>query len=256
MNAPRVLVTRAAGQAGRLSEALRAQGFEPVEVPVLEILPPGNLAPLDSALRNLSAFDWLILTSANAVSALADRAAALGLSLADQKIPKIAAVGRATASAIEALGLAVSLVPEKYVAEGLLAEFDQQGIHDFSGMKILLARAAVARDVIPDALRARGADVTIVEAYRNQMPADAPAQIQAAVEQGIEYAAFTSSSSVIHLRDAALAARLVWPLPGVHAVSIGPVTTRTLVELGWERITQANVYDIPGMVAALRSLRN
>jgi uroporphyrinogen-III synthase len=247
MTTPRVLVTRAADQAGKLSDALRAAGLTPVEVPVLELVPPTDFAPLDAALRNFASFDWLILTSANAVRVLADRAQFLGIALADQKI-KIAAVGSATASAIEALGLTVSLVPEKYVAEGLLESFKQRTL---TGKKILLVRAAVARDVIPDALRSLGVHVTIAEAYRNQMPASAPAQLAAALAEQITFAAFTSSSSVTHLRDAALAASIPWPLANVRAISIGPVTTHTLINSGWPPAAEANPHDIPGLATAI-----
>ncbi len=116
---------------------------------------------------------------------------------------------------------------------------------------ILLARAAVARDVIPDALRAAGATVDVVDAYRNVMPEAAPSQLRAALEQGIDAATFTSSSSVMHLADAAKAAGLAFPFTGVAAISIGPITSQTLRENGWEPAAEANPSDIPGLVAAL-----
>jgi len=112
----RILVTRAAHQAGKLSEGLRALGAEPVEVPVLEIQPPADRAPLDRALRALDSYDWLILTSANTVRALADRSQALGLSLTPGPRLQVAAVGEATAAAARKAGLPVNLVPETYVA--------------------------------------------------------------------------------------------------------------------------------------------
>ncbi len=249
MTGKRVLVTRAADQAGKLSDALRSAGFTPVEVPVLELVPPDDLAPLDAALRNLVTFDWLILTSTNAVRVLADRAEILSIKLVEQKIKNIAAVGRATASAIQALGLTVSLIPEKYVAEGLLDSFKQ---HSLSGKKILIIRAAVARDIIPNTLTALGADITIAEAYRNQMPTTAPAQLRTALEEGIDYAAFTSSSSVTHLRTATEAAAIPWPLANVRAISIGPVTTQTLIENNWPPTVEANPHDIAGLVDAVK----
>jgi len=149
----RVLVTRAAHQAGKLSEGLRALGAVPVEVPVLEIRPPESLAALDGALQRLDSYGWLILTSANTVRALAERAVALDVSLGGFTSLKVAAVGASTAAAAEKAGLAVALIPESYVAEGLVEILATQA----SGHKILLARAAVSRDVIPDALRAAGA---------------------------------------------------------------------------------------------------
>jgi uroporphyrinogen-III synthase/uroporphyrinogen III methyltransferase/synthase len=239
----RVLVTRAAHQAGKLSEGLRALGVEPVEVPVLEIQPPADLAPLDNALRCLDSYDWLILTSTNAVHSIAwSRFSDTIVNL------KVAAVGEATAEAARKAGLHVTLVPETYVAEALVKSMADQA----AGTKILLARAAVARDVIPDALRAAGATVDVVDAYRNVTPAAAPELLRTALEKGIDAATFTSSSSVTHLADAARAAGIVFPFAGVPAISIGPITSQTLRELGWPPAAEASQSDVPGLVAAVR----
>jgi len=115
----RVLVTRALHQAGSLSDGLRALGAEPVEVPVLEIHPPPSFDAMDAALGHLGSYDWLILTSANAVRALTGRAAVLGITLEQPSRLKVAAVGSATASAARKAGFQVAFVPEKYVAESL-----------------------------------------------------------------------------------------------------------------------------------------
>lgn len=250
MNLPlagrRVLVTRAAGQASKLSEELRSLGATPVEVPVLEIVPPESFAPLDAALRNLNQYDWLILTSANAVRALAGRAVRLGIALDRAASLKVAAVGPATAAEARKAQLAVTLVPDSYVAEGLLASLGNQA----AGKRVLLVRAGVARDVIPDALCAAGAHVDVVEAYRNELPASAPEQLRAALQQGIDVATFTSSSSVTHLKEAAEKAGIAFPLANVAAVSIGPITSQTLREHGWEPVAEASPSDIAGLVAA------
>lgn len=243
----RVLVTRAAHQAGKLSEALRARGAEPVEVPVLEIGPPADLAPLDGALRALDSYDWLILTSANAVRSLVQRAAALGVPLVKGPRPQVAAVGEATASAARQSGLPVALVPETYIAEALVESLVDQS----AGKKILLVRATNARNVIPDALRAAGATVDVVDAYRNVMPAAAPDLLRKALAEGINAATFTSSSSVTHLADAARAAGIRFPFAGVLAISIGPITSQTLRDLGWEPAVEASVSDVPGLIAAV-----
>lgn len=242
----RVLVTRAAGQASKLSEELRRLGATPVEVPVLEIVPPESYAELDAALRNLDPYDWLILTSANAVRALAGRAAQLGIALDRATLLKVAAIGPATAAEARKAQLAVTLVPDSYVAEGLLASLGSQAAEK----RVLIVRAAVARDVIPDALRAVDARVDVVEAYRNVLPAPAPEQLREALQQGIDAATFTSSSSVTHLKDAAEKAGIAFPFVHVPAVSIGPVTSQTLREHGWEPAAEANPSDIPGLVAA------
>jgi uroporphyrinogen-III synthase len=243
----RVLVTRAAHQAGKLSEGLRARGFEPVEVPVLEIQPPLSFDALDAALRELESYDWLIVTSTNAVEALTARALKLAVPLAALEKLEIAAIGEATAKAVRKAGFDVALVPEKYVAESLAESLMDR----VRGKKILLARAEVARDVIPDALRAAGGTVDVVDAYRNAIPEGAPEQLRRALEQGIDAATFTSSSSVTHLADAARAAGLAFPFAGVKAVSIGPVTSQTLRAAGWEPAAEAEPSDIPGLIEAL-----
>lgn len=246
----RILVTRAAHQAGKLSDGLRALGAEPVEVPVLEIRPPVSFEPLDAALGELHQYDWLILTSANTVRAMVERAAELGLALATAAPKRVAAIGDATAAAARQAGFEVALVPDSYVAESLVEKLALQT----AGQKILLARAAIARDVIPDALRAAGALVDVVDAYRNVMPEAAPERLRQALEQGIDAATFTSSSSVTHLTEAARAAGIAFPFAGVRAVSIGPITSQTLRELGWEPAIEAEPSDIPGLIAALARL--
>jgi uroporphyrinogen-III synthase/uroporphyrinogen III methyltransferase/synthase len=283
----RVLVTRAAHQAGKLSDALRELGATPVEVPVIEIQPPEDPAPLDKAIQKLDTYDWLILTSANTVRTVAERSASIGVACDQGAFPRVAAVGEATATAAHDAGIPVELVPENYVAESLVESFlrmHEVSGHDFSradgsenlkghdfsraemapkeeralapegslsGQRILLARAAIARDVIPDTLRATGAIVDVVDAYRNVMPASAPAHLRSALEQGIAAATFTSSSSVTHLAAAAKAAGLAFPFAGVAAISIGPITTQTLREYNWEPAAEASPSDIPGLVAAL-----
>jgi uroporphyrinogen-III synthase len=246
----RVLVTRAAHQAGKLSEGLRALGATPVEVPVLEIQPPARFEPLDAALLGLGRYDWLILTSANTVRALAERAAALRVALAQPAGLKVAAVGEGTANAAREAGLNVALVPESYVAEGLVSSVASCA----AGKRILLARAAVARDVIPDALRAAGAQVDVVDAYRNVMPEAAPEQLRKALAERIDVATFTSSSSVTHLVEAAQAAGVAWPFAGVAAASIGPITSATLRDSGWDPAVEANPSDVSGLIAAVTRL--
>jgi uroporphyrinogen-III synthase len=243
----RILVTRAREQAGKLSEALLAQGAAPVEVPVLEIAPPADYAPLDAALRQLDQYDWLILTSANTVRFLAERAAVLGISLAGRAPRRVAAVGEATAAAARKTGLILTFVPESYVAESLVEGLLSQ----CRGQRILLARAEVARDLIPCALREAGAEVEIVEAYRNRLPESAPAELRRALAEGIDAATFTSSSSVTHLAEAAERAGVPFPWPKIPAISIGPITSQSLREASWEPAAEATPSDIPGLVAAL-----
>jgi uroporphyrinogen-III synthase len=243
----RVLVTRALQQAGKLSAGLRALGAKPVEVPVLEIVAPESYAPLDDALQHLDQYDWLILTSSNTLQVVSARCARFGINPANAEGLKVAAVGSATAEAARRLGFRVTVVPESYVAESLVESLRDQ----VAGKRILLARAAVARDVIPDALRAAGALVDVVDAYRNVLPEAAPEQLRQAVAGGLDAATFTSSSSVTHLAEAARAAGIAWPLAGIPSVSIGPITSQTLRELGWPPAAEAEPSDIPGLVKAV-----
>jgi uroporphyrinogen-III synthase len=243
----RVLVTRAARQASRLSEELRTLGAESVEVPVMEIVAPETWTSLDTALRNLSLYDWLILTSANAVRALAERSTHLGVALEHATSLRVAAVGEATAAEARKARLTVAIVPDAYIAEGLLASLGALA----SGKRVLVTRAAVARDIVPDTLRASGASVDVVEAYRNVLPQSAPDQLRRALLQRIDAVTFTSSSSVTYLKEAAGKVGIAFPFAGIPAVSIGPVTSQTLREHDWPAAAEANPSDIRGLVAAV-----
>ena len=249
----RVLITRAAHQAGKLSDGLRALGAQPVEVPMLEIRPPESLAPLDAALRRINEYDWLILTSANTVRVLAVRAAEQGIDLTHRAIGKVAAIGRATAEAARKAGFRVALVPDTYVAESLVSGLlsASGGGSAIANKRVLLARAAVARDVIPDALRKAGATVDIVEAYRSVPPHNAPQILREALKIPIDAVTFSSSSTAIHFAEVAFLLGLPIPLPGVAVVSIGPVTSATLREYGWKPAAEASPSDVPGLIDAV-----
>ena len=147
-------------------------------------------------------------------------------------------------------GLQVTFVPASYLAESLVHGL----IGGMSGLKILLARAAVARDVIPDALRNAGAEVEVVDAYRNVLPESAPTLLRKVLNQRIDAATFTSSSSVTHLAEAAMKAGISFPLSDIPAVSIGPITSQTLREHGWDAEIEANPSDIQGLIAAVLQL--
>lgn len=248
-----ILVTRASHQAGKLADALRAQGAEVVEIPAIAIVPPESFAPLDAALARLPEVHWLIVTSANTVAVMRERAAALGLAPAAWAHLKIAAVGSATAQALRDFGLEVSATPREYVAESLVETLAEQ----VSGQRVLLARADLARDVIPDALRACGASVEVVDAYRTVIPADSVEQIRllfGPAGRVPDAATFTSSSTVTNFLALLRAADLEAPA-SMKAVSIGPITSATLRENGWEPAAEADPHDLEGLVeAAIRSL--
>jgi uroporphyrinogen III methyltransferase/synthase len=237
----RIVVTRASGQAGQLSSRLEALGANVIEIPTIEIRPPADPAPLDNAIARLGSYDWLIFTSANGVRFFLDR---LDHSTADLRSlrARICAIGPATRAAVEALHLKVDLMGKEYVAESLLAAF---AAHQLAGKRILLPRAAVARDVIPEELARRGAHVDIVEAYRTVPPDTLPA-----FPANADAVTFTSSSTVRNFVD-----RYGTPaLNGAKAVSIGPVTTDTAHELGIEIAAEATPFTIDGLVEAVRRI--
>ena len=243
----RILVTRATQQAGKLSDGLKALGAIPVEVPVLEIRPPENYTQLDAALAKLDRFDWLILTSANTVQVLATRCKVLSVDVSEIKLLKVAAVGSATSEAARKEGFRVTVVPDSYNSEGVVAALG----NFITGKKVLLARAKVARDVIPDALTKAGAEMTVIDAYETVLPQTAPELLAEALKTGIDAATFTSSSSVRNLAEVAREEGIAFPFPGVPAISIGSVTSATLRQYGWEPAGEAATSDIPGLIAAV-----
>jgi len=240
-------VTRAVQQAGKLSDGLKALGAVPVEVPVLEIRQPDSVEPLDAALRKLDRFDWLILTSANTVQTVAARCTMLGLDVSEIKLLSVAAVGSATAEAARKAGFRVTVVPDSYHSEGVVAALGSS----VAGKRVLLARAKVARDVIPDDLSKTGAEMTVVDAYQIALPDGARELLTEALKTGLDAATFTSSSSVRNLAEVAREAGISFPFAGVPAISIGPVTSATLREHGWEPAGEAEASDIPGLIAAV-----
>ena len=181
------------------------------------------------------------------MSAICSRAQRFGVQPQKAQGLKVAAIGRATAEGAKDLGFRIDVVPQAQVAEGLLEALGES----LRGKRVLLPRAAIARDLIPDTLRATGAIVDVVDAYQNAIPQDAPDKLRAALANRIDAATFTSSSSVTHLAEVARAAGIAFPFAGVKAISIGPITSATLHELGWPPIVEADPHDIPGLIAAV-----
>ena len=230
----RVIVGRPRAQAGALSAKLRALGARVIEIPFLEVRPPRSYAPLDEALRRHAEYDWLVLTSVNGVAVLCRRLARLRIATADLAQLKIAAIGPATRSALEAQGLRVDVMPREYVAEAVVARLRRR----VKGKRVLLVRARIARDVIPRELRAAGAQVDVREAYVTVVPEKSRARLLAALQSKTgrpDVITLTSSSAAknfLALIGGSKAARSAM-LDGAGAVlaSIGPVTTQTLREL-------------------------
>lgn len=245
----RILVTRARHQAGQLSSQLMAQGAEVIEIPAIEILPPASYDPLDAALRSLDRYQWLIVTSANTVRVLAERMAVTGIDANAFTHLKIAAVGSATAHALREIALSVHITPKEYVAESLLISLGD----NLSGARVLLARSAIARDIIPETLLAHGAHIDVIDAYRTMVPENSAKRIAEvfASEQTIPHAAtFTSSSAVTNFFLLLQEAGIDRPPEEMKAISIGPVTSQTLRDHQWEPSTEASPHDLHGLIAA------
>jgi uroporphyrinogen-III synthase len=255
----RVLVGRARHQASALSAGLKACGAEVIEIPFIEIRKPRSYKPFDAALHHIAEYDWLILTSVNGVEALASRMKVLRVAATTLKDLKIAAIGPATGSEVEKLGLAVAVVPKRYVAESVIESLSGK----VKGKRVLLARARVARDVIPTELRKMGARVDVVEAYETVVPRSSKARLQSLMKdpkRRPHVVTFTSSSTVRNFLQL-LGGRGRPPhtgprhtvIEGIKLASIGPVTSATLRELGLPVHIEAEEYTVPGLIRAIVS---
>jgi len=259
----RILVGRARHQAGSLSTSLRSLGASVVEIPFIEIRNPHSYAPLDDALKNIRDnsryYDWLILTSVNGVEAMWERVRRLRITRRMLKRLKIAAIGPATKKAIVKHGLKVKMVPEEYVAESVV-----KGLRDeVKGKRVVVIRAKVARDVIPEELRAAGAHVDVVEAYETVVPEKSRTRLRALMKNAARrphVVTFTSSSSVKNfaelLGNAIEGSRGGDPpgedmFKGVQFASIGPVTSATLRELQLPVAIEAREFTMGGLIRAI-----
>jgi uroporphyrinogen-III synthase len=241
------VVTRAERQSGGLRELLEREGAEVLLLPTIEMAPPESYTPLDHALREAKRFAWLVVTSANAVRVIGERLVALGLAAESLAHLRCAAVGPSTAEALRSLGLATEIVPERYVGEALADALKDRA----RGQRVLLVRAAVARDVVPDALAAAGALVTVVDAYRTVIPVDAAERARAVfgTEPLPDAVVFTSGSTVTHLLDVLRETEMVFP-SRVLCVSIGPVTSAALREVGLAVSAEAETASLDALVSA------
>jgi uroporphyrinogen III methyltransferase/synthase len=239
----RILVTRAQEQAGDLTDRLHQLGAQSIEFPVIAIQPASDYGPLDRAIECLSTYDWLIFTSVNGVHFFLERLDRSAVDLRSLRA-KTCVIGPATRRAVEALHLKVDLMPKEYVAESLVEAFEQ---HDLSGKRVLLPRAAVARDLVPEELRRRGARVDVVEAYRTVLPDSARTRAAEIFSRKPDWITFTSSSTVSNFVEAAGAD----VLQGVRVASIGPITSETARRLGIAINVEANPHTIDGLIEAI-----
>jgi uroporphyrinogen III methyltransferase / synthase len=249
----RVVVTRARAQAGELSRELEVLGAEVHEFPTIEIRPPEDFGPLDAAIRALDSFDWLIFTSVNGVEAFIERLSHHGLDLrAVPRGAKIAAIGPATAERVREAGLRVEIVPQEYRAEALIEAVPGASL---AGRRVLIPRAKVAREVLPERLREAGAIVVVPPAYESVPSSEGKEELERRLEGGeVDCVTFTASSTVENFVRAFGeddAGRL---LSGTRVVCIGPITADTARGRGIRVDAEAGEYTIPGLVEAVVDL--
>ncbi|HEY6103611.1 MAG TPA: uroporphyrinogen-III synthase [bacterium] len=242
--ARRYIVTRPAGHAGLLSQALRRIGIDAVEIPTVAIIPPESWDPLDGALRRLLEYDWILLTSRSGVEALFERA---GRTAVWPPALRWAAIGPGTAAALRAGGITTVWIPSRFLGEAVAREMPVS-----RGDRVLRVRAAEASEIPSEGLRARGAEVTDVIAYRTQFPLMATgSRLAHVLAEGVEGVIFTSASTVrgfLHLVDAA---GLRGSVATIRLIAIGPVTTAAIRAEGLVPYAVASEHSVQGIVDVL-----
>ena len=241
-----LVVTRAVSQADGLVAALEALGARVVRLPAIRVEPPVDQAPLRRAVQSASGYHWVIFTSANGVDFFVRAAEDLGVELDGALAPtRLCCVGPATASAIEALGLTVEVVPETHTAEAVVEALSART--PVRGQRILIPTVAEARPVLRAGLRELGAEVDEVIAYRTLFVEAVGRGVLEQLETGVDLVTFTSPSTVRSFHRLA-GARVV-----ADAAVIGPVTADTARELGYRVAVEADPFTIPGLVEAISS---
>jgi uroporphyrinogen III methyltransferase/synthase len=246
LSGKRIVVTRTRAQAGVLTEQLRNLGADVIELPTIRIEPPSDLRAFAELVQDAHGYDWLVFTSANGVTAFFDLFFKLYDDAREIGGARIAAIGPATAQRIREFHLHVDLQPDEFVAESLVREFRKEG--GVENLRILIARAEKARDLLPRELSALGAIVDEGFAYRTvpETRDDVGAR-RRLVEEGADLITFTSSSTVENF----LALGLPWPAK-MQVASIGPITSKTARDQGLEVAIEARRHDIPGLVEAIQ----
>jgi uroporphyrinogen III methyltransferase / synthase len=248
----RVLVTRPAAQAASLVQALRDAGADPVPIPAIRIVPPEDPTALRRAVGAIQRYDWVVFTSSNGVQSFFAEVRAQGGDARKLGSARVAAIGPATAQRLREFGIEPDAVPDEYRGEAVFEELARRHPNGMQGVSVLLARAEVAREALPEMLRQAGAHVDVVPAYRTLPASEADhLQLRALIEAGeIDVVTFTSPSTV----DSTLAAlgddaaRL---LAATAIVSIGPITSEAALRRGLRVDATATEYTSGGLVAAL-----
>jgi len=243
-----VVITRPEKQADDLANLLMKAGAHPIHFPTIKIVPPPSWHELDQAIRQLDEYDWLIFTSANGVAYFFERLFAKKKDIRDLKGIKICCIGPATAQQVANRGIKVDLVPRKFISEGILESFARTNL---KGKKILLARAAEARDVLPEGLKKLGAMVDVATAYVTVNSEKKKNDLKALFEENqVDVITFTSSSTVYNFNKIAGSG---FKLPGgVKIACIGPVTAAAAKKVGFSVDIHQEEYTMEGLVDALK----
>jgi uroporphyrinogen III methyltransferase/synthase len=238
----KVVVTRARAQASELARTLDALGAESVELPAIRIEPRIDSDEVRRAVESLHAYALVCLTSANGVRLLFEAMAAQGRDARALANASVAAIGSGTEAALAAHGVIADIVPERFVAEALVEELNKL---ELDGKPVLVARAAEARELLPDALRKRGAQVDVVALYETVAETPDPEALKRASDA--DFITFTSSSTVRNFVEASANG-----IPeGAKVISIGPITSEAVREAGLTVDVEAERHDIGGLVEAL-----
>ena len=246
-----VLVTRARSQASKLTAYLEELGARVIEKPAIAIAAPDDgYAAVDAAIAKLDSYQWLIFTSTNGVERFMQRLFAAGKDVRALGYAKVAAIGQTTAKKLQSYGICADVVPQEFRAEGILESLKGKLPPH---AKILLPRAAVAREILPEKLREQGAEVDVVPVYQTVMAETSEeerAALREELENGaIDFVTFTSSSTVVNLVKLLGG---IEPLKGIKTACIGPVTAETARKHGIEPAIVASRYTIEGLVEAMR----
>jgi len=242
-----IAVTRSRATASGFATALRRLGAEVVEFPTIETAPPRSYAALDRAIERLNSFDWIIFTSATGVESFIERIKSRGRDIREIGRASIAAIGPATAARLADYALRVTAVPAEYRAEQIVPAI---GIKRIRGKRFLIPRAEVAREALPEILRAKGAgEVVVAPAYRTVKPKGARIErMRELIASGtIDLVTFTSSSTVTNFCGLMRA-----PAKGLKAAAIGPITAASAEERGFEVVVRPARYTIEAMTEGIR----
>lgn len=246
----RVVLTRPQEQAREFSQLLAAYGAEPVEVPTIQIVPPASWQAIDDAMTRLSTYQWLIFTSVNGVRPFMDRLHAAGKDARALASLRLCAIGPRTAQELGAYGLTPDVIPTEFQAEGVIAALAHVGIR---GSRILIPRAEVAREILPDQLRELGATVEVIPVYRTIAPAVDVASLTQQLQDGqVAVVTFTSSSTVRNFVELLGGRDRARPLlAGTVVACIGPITARTAEEYGVTVTVMPAENTVPALAEAI-----